>query len=314
LNFDLTPNAEAQKEPGLEPFSRHVLRFCGSMLGVGRGESLKIKIQNVKFKIVPMLTHIEHAFQRITLDVSPPAGRIVLSHPPLNVIDLKMMDELLAAIEQLNERADVSFLVVAGSPRAFSAGVDIAAHTPAHVGPMLAKFHSVIRAVAATSKVTLAAVRGACLGGGAELALACDMIFCTEDSVWQFPEIGLGCFPPVACAALAQVVGSKRAAELILTGQIIHGDEAFHMGLANDAVPESDLDNLVSEVEQRLAELSPAALALAKKAFAACDARLLDERLQHTESVYLNELMKTEDAQEGIRAFQEKRKPVWKGK
>jgi cyclohexa-1,5-dienecarbonyl-CoA hydratase len=288
--------------------------FCVSVLGVGARGQPSIKIQNSQFKIVSMLTHIEHAFQKITLDLNPPAVRIVLSHPPLNVIDLKMMDELLAAIEQLNKRVDVSYLVLAGNPRAFSAGVDIAAHTPAHVRPMLAKFHSVIRALAATSKITLAAVRGSCLGGGAELALACDMIFCTEDSIWQFPEIGLGCFPPVACAALAQVVGSKRAAELILTGQIIHGDEAFHMGLANDAVPESDLDNLVSEVGQRLAELSPAALALAKKAFAAYDARQLDKRLQHAEAVYLDELMKTEDAVEGIRAFQEKRKPVWKGK
>jgi cyclohexa-1,5-dienecarbonyl-CoA hydratase len=261
-----------------------------------------------------MLTQIEKSLQRITLDISPPAGRVTLSHPPLNVIDLKMMDELLAAIEQLDQRADVSFFVVAGSLRAFSAGVDITAHTPTHVRPMLTKFHSVIRALTATKKVTLAAVRGPCLGGGAELALACDMIFCTEDSTWQFPEINLACFPPVASVALSQVVGSKRAAELILTGQIIHGDEAFHMGLANDAVPDPDLDNLVNEVGQRLAELSPAALALAKKAFAAYDARQLDERLQHAESVYLDELMKTEDALEGINAFLEKRKPIWRGK
>jgi cyclohexa-1,5-dienecarbonyl-CoA hydratase len=261
-----------------------------------------------------MLTQIERGLQRITIDISPPAGRITLSHPPANVIDLRMMDELLGAIEQLDQRADISFFVVAGSERAFSSGVDVAVHTAEHVRSMLTKLHSVIRALMATRKVTLAAVRGRCQGGGAELALACDMIFCTENSVWQFPEILLGCFPPVASAALAQVVGSKRAAELILTGQVIHGDEAFHMGLANDAVPDPELDALLDEVGQRLAALSPAALALAKKAFSAFDVRQFDERLRQAESVYLDELMLTEDAVEGVNAFLQKRKPIWKGK
>ncbi|MGA3211831.1 MAG: enoyl-CoA hydratase/isomerase family protein [Terriglobales bacterium] len=261
-----------------------------------------------------MLTQIETQFKKITLDVAPPAGRVTLTNAPVNVIDLPMMDELLAAIEQLEQRADVSFFIITGSARAFSAGVDVAAHTPDKVRPMLTKFHSVIRALVSTSKITMAAVRGLCLGGGAELALACDMIFCSEDSKWQFPEINLACFPPVAAVGLSQVVGSKRAAELVLTGQAIHGDEAFHMGLANDAVPAGELDEVVDEVGQRLAALSPAALALAKKAFYKFDAQQLDQRLQQVEAIYFDELMKTEDALEGINSFLEKRKPVWKGK
>jgi cyclohexa-1,5-dienecarbonyl-CoA hydratase len=261
-----------------------------------------------------MLTQIEKRYTKLELDVAPPAGRITLANPPLNVIDLPMMDELVAAMEQIEQHSDVSFVVITGSGRAFSAGVDIAAHQPGQVRPMLAKFHSIIRALVATQKITLAAVRGPCMGGGAELALACDMIFCTEDSAWQFPEINLACFPPVAAVALSQVVGSKRAAELIFTGQVIHGDEAFHMGLANDAVPDAELDDLVDEVGHRLAALSPVALALAKKAFYAFDVRQLDERLQKVEKIYLDDLMKTEDAHEGINAFLEKRKPLWKGK
>jgi cyclohexa-1,5-dienecarbonyl-CoA hydratase len=261
-----------------------------------------------------MPIQIETSFRKITLDLAPPAARIVLTNPPVNVIDLPMMDELVAAIEQLNQRADISFFFIAGSARAFSAGVDIAAHTPDKVRPMLTKFHSVIRALVATSKITLAAVRGNCLGGGAELALACDMIFCTEDSKWQFPEINLACFPPVAAVALSQVVGSKRAAELVLTGQVIHGDEAFHMGLANDAVPEAELDEVLDEVGERLAALSPAALALAKKALYKFDAQQLSQRLNEVESIYFDELMKTEDALEGINSFLEKRKPVWTGR
>lgn len=261
-----------------------------------------------------MLTNIEKQFARITLDVAPPAARLRLSRPPRNIIDLAMMDELVAALETVEQRSDVSFLVLSADGPSFSAGVDIAAHRPDQVRAMLTKFHSVIRALVATTKITLAAVHGACLGGGAELALVCDMIFCTEDSRWQFPEINLACFPPVAVVALSDVVGTKRAAELVLTGQVIHGDEAFHMGLANDSVPAAELDDLVNEVAERLASLSPKALALAKKAFYKYDARPFAERLQQVESIYLDELIHTEDALEGISAFLEKRKPRWTGR
>jgi len=261
-----------------------------------------------------MLSQIEKIYAKITIELAPPAGRITLSHPPLNIIDLPMMDELLAAIQSIEARGDISFVVLAGSPRAFSAGVDIAAHQPPQVRVMLMKFHAVLRTLMASRKITLAAVRGNCIGGGAELALACDMIFCTENSVWQFPEINLACFPPMAVVALAPAVGRKRAAELIFTGQVIHGDEAFHLGLANDAVADADLDDLVDEVGGRLAALSPVALASAKKAFATMDASQFEQKLQAAEAIYLDELMPAEDAREGISAFLEKRKPVWKGR
>ncbi len=261
-----------------------------------------------------MLTNIEKTYTKIALDVVPPAARITLTNPPLNVIDLPMMDELLAAMEQLDHRDDLSFIILTGSERAFSAGVDIAAHGLEQVRMMLSKMHSVIQSVVSTKKITIAAVRGHCVGGGAELALVCDLIFCTETSTWQFPEINLACFPPVASVALSAVVGQKRAAELILTGRVIHGDEAFHMGLANDAVHENELDHLLDEIGERLASLSPAALAFAKKAFYSFDAAGLENRLRHVEAIYLDEVMHSEDAKEGILAFLERRKPVWKGK
>lgn len=262
-----------------------------------------------------MITHITPSFRKIQLQVETPVARVTFENPPVNVIDLPMMAELIAAMEHIEERADVSAIVFSGGGVDFSAGVDINEHTPDKARDMLVQFHSVIRALVSTKKVTIAAVHGNCLGGGAELALMCDMIFCTEGSRFQFPEIELACFPPVAAVALAAAIGQKRAAEMILTGNIVHGDEAMHYGLANDAVAdENELNDIVHEVTQRLASLSPVALALTKKALYAWDAIHFDKGLQKSEAVYLDELMKTEDAREGIVAWIEKREPVWKGK
>jgi enoyl-CoA hydratase/carnithine racemase len=114
--------------------------------------------------------------------------------------------------------------------------------------------------------------------------------------------------------ALAAAIGQKRAAEMVLTGQIIHGDEALHMGLANDAVPDAELDGRVEEVAEQLSRLSPAALRIAKKALYAWDAIHFDKGLARAEQIYLDELIATEDAREGILAFMQKRMPEWKGK
>ena len=254
------------------------------------------------------------SFTKLELAINPPVSIITLRNPQLNVIDIAMMDELLEAMGLVEPRADVTTLIFTGDGEHFSAGVDIAAHVPESVREMLTKFHGVIRALVKSQKVTMAAVRGTCLGGGAELALMCDMIYCTEESRWGFPEIQLACFPPVASVALAAAIGQKRAAEMVLTGQIIHGDEALHMGLANDAVPDAELDGRVEEVAEQLSRLSPAALRITKKALYAWDAIHFDKGLARAEQIYLDELIATEDAREGILAFMQKRMPEWKGK
>jgi cyclohexa-1,5-dienecarbonyl-CoA hydratase len=251
-------------------------------------------------------------FNRIVVDVSLPAVRITLNNPPLNVIDVQMMGELLAALEQIETRPEISAIVLAGSERAFSSGVDIAAHTPENVRNMLTAFHGVIRAVVATRKLTVAAVRRHCLGGAAELALLCDIVYASPGSVWGFPEIKLACFPPVAAAALASIVGQKLAAEMILTGRTINGEEALAAGLVNGLA--EDPETLVAECIARVTQLSPAAMALAKKAFYAWDSMHFDKGLARSEQVYVDELMKTADAQEGIQAHLERRKPQWTGK
>jgi cyclohexa-1,5-dienecarbonyl-CoA hydratase len=252
------------------------------------------------------------AFNRINVDLGTSVVRITLNNPPLNVIDMEMMGELPAALEQVEVIADVSTIVFAGSERVFSSGVDIAAHDAQNVRNMLTAFHGVIRAVVATKKLTIAAVRRHCLGGAAELAMLCDIVYASTDSVWGFPEIKLGCYPPVAAAALASVVGQKLAAEMILTGRTINGQEALAAGLVNGLA--DDPETLVAECLARVAQLSPAAMAVAKKALYAWDSIHFDKGLARADQIYFDELMKTADAHEGIQAHLEHRRPKWTGK
>jgi cyclohexa-1,5-dienecarbonyl-CoA hydratase len=260
-----------------------------------------------------MSTSVESNRARLAVGIHPPVARIAMHHAPLNVIDISLMEELAQTLAEIESRADVSTLVLSGEGKAFSVGVDVAAHTPDRVEEMLAKFHAVIRALVATKKVTIAAVHGHCLGGGAELAMVCDVVFTTESAQWGFPEIKLGCYPPVACTALAALVGQKRASELILAGRSISGKEAAEIGLANHAVPEGKLAAAVEECLADLRKLSPATLALTKKAIYAWDSMHFDKGLARAEKIYLEDLMTTADAQEGIRAFIEKREPRWRG-
>jgi cyclohexa-1,5-dienecarbonyl-CoA hydratase len=261
-----------------------------------------------------MATQPKSEFQRIQISADPPVAQITLNNPPQNVIDVSMMEELAAAQRELEAQPQISTVVLAGNAKAFSAGVDVAAHQPDTVREMLTKFHTVIRALVGSKKVTIAVVRGNCLGGGAELAMVCDIVLTARDAKWGFPEIKLACFPPVAVTGLAALVGQKRAAELVLTGRQISGAEAAAIGLANFAVNDDELPPVLQETLERLSRLSPAALAITKKAAYAWDAMHFDKGLARAEQVYLDELMKTEDAQEGIRAWLEKREPKWKTK
>ena len=144
--------------------------------------------------------------------------------------------------------------------------------------------------------------------------MVCDLVYTTDDAKWGFPEISLGCFPPVAVTALSALVGQKRASDLMLTGRTISGAEAAEMGLANQAAAADELESVIEEKVRALSGLSAAALAITKKANYAWDSMHFEKGLARAEKIYLDELMNTEDANEGIRAFIEKRRPQWKGR
>jgi cyclohexa-1,5-dienecarbonyl-CoA hydratase len=250
---------------------------------------------------------------RLGFEIRTPVARILLNNPPLNVIDLAMTRDLQRALTDIESRPEISVIVVEGHGSSFSAGVDIKAHLPGEIHEMLTSFHAMIKAIVASRKVTVAVVRGTCLGGGAELAMVCDMVFTARDATWGFPEIKLGCYPPVAAVALPALIGQKRASELILTGRQFSGDEAVAIGLANRSAGNEELESLVEDVLDELRSLSPAAIAHAKKAIYAWDAIHFDKGLARAEKIYLEELISTADASEGIIAFLEKRPPKWTG-
>jgi cyclohexa-1,5-dienecarbonyl-CoA hydratase len=251
---------------------------------------------------------------RVEVEVRPPVTWVSLINPPLNVIDLTMTRLLVQMLSEIEARSDISVILFEGGSRAFSAGVDVKAHVPEQIYEMLTSFHAVIRAIVASRKITIAVVQGVCLGGGAELASVCDMVYTARDAIWGFPEIKLGCYPPVASVALPALVGQKRAAELIMTGRQISGDEAVAIGLANRSTNADELDDVVQETLSLLQAMSPAALAHAKKSIYAWDAIHFDKGLARAERIYLEELISTADAREGIAAFIEKRPPKWTGK
>src|SRR5215469_4924148 len=251
---------------------------------------------------------------RIAVHCEKTLARVTLTHLPLNVLDFQMMDELSAALQDIGQRREVSAVVISGGDQVFSAGVDVAVHTGDKIHTMFQKFHGLILALTRLPKITIAEVHGACLGGGAELAMVCDMCFTAPGAKWGFPEITLGCYPPVACTALAALVGEKRAADLIFTGRTFSGTDAAEWGLANSAHSQDEIKEAIQERLDQLFKLSPAALAHAKKAFYAWDSIHLDNGLARAEKIYIEELMQTEDAKEGIQAWLEKRKPEWRGK
>jgi cyclohexa-1,5-dienecarbonyl-CoA hydratase len=242
---------------------------------------------------------------------------ITFCRPPLNVLDISTMKSLARVLAKLLDPPGgaCDFLIFCGQgDKAFSAGAEVADHMPDRVGSMLAAFHHVFRQLARADCITIAAVTGYCLGGGMELASFCDFVIATESAQFGLPEIKLGCFPPVAMLTLPDLIGPRAAMDLILTGRTISVADAKSLGIVNHIVPDAALDKTVRAFLAELRTLSPAVLKLTGRAMRRRLREDFDGDLGRIEQVYLNQLMKTEDAREGIRAFMEKRAPTWRGR
>ena len=255
-------------------------------------------------------------YQHIQFKIEDRAARIALARPPLNVLNIAMMREVNAALDECSHTRELVAVVfeAGASLRAFSAGVAIEEHVAETIYQMLQTFHDIFRTLEDLALPAVALVDGAALGGGCELVAACDIVIATERARFGQPEIKLGVFPPVAALLLPRIIGERRARELVLTGELFDASEALRLGLVNYLVPSAQLALKAEEILSRLRELSTPALQLTRRALDIGRGFSFREMLDRVENLYLNELMKTEDANEGVRAFMEKRKPAWRNR
>ncbi|MFQ6114235.1 MAG: enoyl-CoA hydratase-related protein [bacterium] len=254
-------------------------------------------------------------FNKIKLDYfhDKQVLNLTLHAPKGNVLDREMMTELTQAVQQEGVRASVKALIFQGEGAHFSFGASVPEHQKEYVGEMLATFHQLFRTLIRTSKPMFALVRGQCLGGGLELAAFCHWIFASEDAKFGQPEINLAVFPPAASLILPHRIGQSAADDLVLSGRSISAQEAKQSGLVYSVStdPQKELNEFVSK---HLLPKSAAALQLAVKSSRYEMHQAFLKNIEAVEKMYLEDLMATEDANEGIRAFMEKRKPLWKNR
>ena len=253
-------------------------------------------------------------FKNISLDVKGNVARLVLKRAPVNVLNIEMMKEINEALTQVRNSSGLRALVLSAEGKFFSAGVDVAEHTREKVREMISVFHAIFENLNKLHVPTVAFVQGPALGGGCELALYCDIVLASEKSKFGQPEIKVGVFPPIAAFLLPNTTSLKYAAEILLTGDTYTAAEMKAMGLVNRVFPESSFSADCESFLGKITANSSVVLELSKKAMLAGHGRPYNSAMPDIEKLYLETLMATEDANEGLTAFMEKRKPVWKDK
>jgi len=237
---------------------------------------------------------------------------MTIDRPPVNVLDIRTLKEMADVIRDIAGDPRLNALVLAGAGKTFCAGVEVSEHRPETAETMLHAFDDFCRILLDFPKPTLARVHGAALGGGCELVLCCDLAVAAVSARIGLPEVTLGVFPPVAAVLLPRLAGRRAAAEAVLWGEILPAEPALRLGLITEVVPEAGLDGRVSDLAGRVARFSSSTLRLTREALRRGEEGSVAEALRAVEGIYLNQLMATEDASEGLSAFLEKRSPVWR--
>jgi len=254
-------------------------------------------------------------YENIYFKIKDDKAFLTINRPPLNILNITTMEEMNDALNSLTDNKNVKVVIVSGSgEKAFSAGVDVSDHTEEKVEKMLQVFHDIFRNLSKLDQVTVAALKGLTLGGGCEVALFCDLIIAADNLKIGQPEIKLSVLPPIALLIMPRLVGLKKASELLLTGKTIDATEAERIGLINKVVPLDSFDSELENFIQPFTELSLVGLKYSKKGINLGLETAFPEGLDKIEKLYLEELMASEDAHEGLKAFMEKRKPLWKNK
>ena len=253
-------------------------------------------------------------FQYVQLRLDSGVARLTLNRPEHNLLNEDMLRELVDGIAFVANREEVKLIVLDSSSKVFCGGIDVGEYTSERVFQMLDAFHSVFAGILETSKPVLCVVNGPAIGGGAELAAFGDLVIATPKARFAQPEISIGIFPPLASTILPFLVGPKTALELVLTGEAVTAERALELGLVNRLVPESKVQQTVNDLVSRITEHSGPVLSMAKKAILGGMGMSLRDGLKHSMNIFLNELYRREDSQEGLRALVEKRKPNWKNR
>jgi len=253
-------------------------------------------------------------FKTITLNVTGPVARLVFRRPPVNVLNIEMMKEINEALKQVQATSGLRALVLQAEGKFFSAGVDVAEHTHEKVREMIEVFHEIFNNLNKVKIPTVAMCAGPALGGGCEVALWCDIVLASEKAKFGQPEIKVGVFPPIAAYLLPNAAPMKFAAEILMTGDTYSPADMKAMGLVNRVFPEDKFQAESEAFLEKITSNSSIVLEMTKKAMLAAKGRTYEQAMPDIEHIYLNKLMGTEDANEGLKAFMEKRKPVWKDK
>jgi cyclohexa-1,5-dienecarbonyl-CoA hydratase len=237
---------------------------------------------------------------------------ITLGPPPANIVSAALMKELVAQVEASNADRHKKLIVIKGEGKHFSFGAAVEEHTSERIADMLPTFHNTIGQVLSSPVPTVACVTGLCLGGGFELALACSMIFCDRSAAFAVPEIQLGVFPPPACLLLPFKCSESSARRIVLTGEKVPAEDAIRLGFVDTVVEKGQLDEaLAAFVEEHILPRSASSLRIANEAATTAIASFYQGNIEDVEKLYLDELMSTKDANEGITAFMEKRAAAW---
>jgi cyclohexa-1,5-dienecarbonyl-CoA hydratase len=239
-------------------------------------------------------------------------ARVVLDEPPLNILSQQLLGDIREELGKLEAEPNLRVVVLSAEGKHFSAGADVGEHLPPAFEQMIPEFIETIAAIDSFPLPVVAAVRGRCLGGGFEVAQAADMIVAGEGAIFGQPEIMLGVLPPAACAILPDICSAGQTAEIVFSGDSLTAQQALQAGLVLRVVPDDTVDAEALELAGKIARHSAAALRVTKKALRAGMSEGRAAALSKVGKIYVDELMQTEDAVEGLQAFLDKRKSVWK--
>jgi cyclohexa-1,5-dienecarbonyl-CoA hydratase len=253
-------------------------------------------------------------FQFVKFRVEAGVARMTLNRPEHNLLNEAMLRELADGIIFAGDSREVKVIVLDSACKVFCGGIDLGEYTSQRVFQMLDAFHAVFAGMLDVGKPVICVVNGPAIGGGAELAAFGDLVVATPKAKFAQPEITIGIFPPLASTILPFLVGPKVALEIVMMGEAVTAERALELGMINRLVPEAQLEQTVKDLSARIAGHSGPVLTMAKKAILGGMGLSLRDGLKHSMNIFLNELYRLEDSQEGVRALVEKRKPEWKNR